>query len=758
MIKFFIILFLFPITINGHFKFNNDSYNFKITENSPIGTFVGKVSVETNFTADYRIVPLSFHVNQDSNFPVYVNKNGFLFTKSDIDREKYSQDQQAIVSFNVEASANSVYSYCRVNLIIEDMNDNAPSINFNLVPTFTRKNSSELFIYENATLNQIVAYVGITDNDFMENGTISSIELNSLNGTSPVRLGKISDKLFTIQLVSQLVYANVQSFDLELRVKDNGSVFQLETISYLKINVMEINKHRPIFTNNSSKIELNENYISKGALFNFSAVDYDLTGSLKFKLENFKEYFYLINEQLWQKKSVNQSLLGIDRINLSVNVYDEIAGVRLSSTFNLKIKILDLNDNKPVIKTLGSKIKYYLTNKNNINFVKIAPFIVVSDLDSFQTNSLNYEQNRLNETKNLILNRLNEKTFFKFLDVNCKKAFNFKLDANLSLPLVFLIENVHSLYTVKCRLSIWLDTRKYGQVDKEFNFALMVSDNGAGLNYTKTNFKIKIEHKQRPTLQKNQSFYYKIKNLTLHESNYDSNFGPFYYENVALDQSGYVVMEDGFLASNQSLNLVKDYTDKLNSIMESEQAKYLKTNESEISFLQLKKILFASNSTFSSSRGKIAFYLCISVGLVLLVLFLLAIFLKKDKKIKNLNVVDDKSEKCENLDYDKPETYSDSSSNDDFSSPYSSLQIKSNYSKLFMLQKSQMINYNFNAKICHGSGSSNYAESDEGCYGSSDFSSERESESKRDNNKYEIRQNLNVNNPQEKIFITESYV
>lgn len=753
-------IFFFSNWTNAQLKFAKDTYLFEIAENSPIGTFIGQVSIDTNTTADYRIVPLSFLMAHGSDFPVWIDKTGSLYTKSYIDREKYLADSHASISFNIEASFNSIYSYCRVNLNIQDLNDNAPTINFKLIPSFARENSNDLFVHENTSVNQIIAYVGITDNDCLENGTVSSIEIKSLNKSSPVRLSKISDKLFTIQLVNKLIFAENCVYDLVLRVKDNGSTFQLETTSYLKLYVLEINKHRPIFSSNISKIELIENVISNRSLYNFTAIDYDLTGNLTFELENFKEIFYLKKNQLWQKMSINQSFLSTDKINVSVVVYDEIAGVRLSSTFNLEIKILDLNNNRPLIQTQSSKFKFYL-NKKVDKFVKIAPFIFISDLDSLATNSINFEQNEFTKAKNFIQNRLSEKNLFKFVDAKCKEAFSFKLNTNVSLPFVFLVEHVPSLFSVNCRLSIWLDTVKFKVDNKKFNFDILISDNGAALNYTRQNFEIKIHQGLQPKLNINQTVYFKIDKSNIFVSNTSIN-GSFYYENIRYDkEEGYMVMDYGFMTNSSSSQLVQNYSQMLNDLFEK-----VNSNESEqtkISFMQLKKILFDSKSSISSSHGRIVFYLCIGSGLTMFICFLLALFLKRDRSVKKLNVVDDNKienieKKCTNLDYDKPDNCSNS--DEQFASPYSSLQLKTNYSKLFMVQKSQMVNYHF--KITNGSGSSNYAESDEGCYGSSDFSSERDLESKQqhscDTNPYLLNQILNVNNFNQKSLITESYV
>jgi hypothetical protein len=174
-----------------------------------------------------------------------------LTQKLNIDREKNidkSEESNGIIRFSIEASyASILYSYCKVKIVIRDVNDNAPVAHIR--STFgksTNEAITNLYVNENTPINQILAYVAINDADLMENGTVKSIDLSvlSVKKTSllkskqrqyklalfeqhhmsidkrilakplnvmsnkasqialPIKLNKIGDKLYTIQLAS----------------------------------------------------------------------------------------------------------------------------------------------------------------------------------------------------------------------------------------------------------------------------------------------------------------------------------------------------------------------------------------------------------------------------------------------------------------------------------------------------------------------------------------------------------------------------
>jgi hypothetical protein len=96
------------------------------------------------------------------------------------------QNSQGLLSLKLESShASASYAYCKVNIFIDDINDNAPVARISPVARFSAKKSTEtsdgatthLLVDEHTAANQILAYVAVFDADAGENGTVKSIDL-----------------------------------------------------------------------------------------------------------------------------------------------------------------------------------------------------------------------------------------------------------------------------------------------------------------------------------------------------------------------------------------------------------------------------------------------------------------------------------------------------------------------------------------------------------------------------------------------------
>lgn len=217
-----------------------------------------------------------------------------------------------------------------MNIFIRDVNDNAPLARIRPVgnmakPTasrhhITKKNETlkltepnsltNLYIDENASINQILAYVGVFDPDAGENGTIRSIDLtlvdmrkpsderlgerklklnrlklagvdeqlaqqleseldalerinfgNRNQQNIPIKLTKIADKLFTLQLSRKLNFNQFESFSIEMKIRDNGTRPQLESKTLIALNVLNNNKYPPMFLNSrQAELVIQEGY------------------------------------------------------------------------------------------------------------------------------------------------------------------------------------------------------------------------------------------------------------------------------------------------------------------------------------------------------------------------------------------------------------------------------------------------------------------------------------------------------------------
>lgn len=559
--------------------FDNQVYNFTISENSPIDTLIGKVHAkyvsaiqmkQNKNQIKYRIVPLMDKDNDLDLVPVKIGQsNGNLSLKLNLDREKYldknEKSNDGILRLSIESSFASIkYAYCKVNIMIEDINDNqpiaklSPLANFGVKPKrFLNNNnnslnsSMQLYISENTPVNQILAYLAVYDPDSGENGTIKSIDLTLVNYKQPskqtlkeralklkqlkyapeehsqilpqvpFRLNKIGEKMYTVQLVSPLDFKQIESYSIEMRIQDNGTRPQLESKTIMQINVIDQNDYPPMFTHDRLiDVIVPENNIDNSVVYNLNAIDLDdnKNGQVRYKIINnpylnkfkgmsLKDIEFEAKKRLDTTFDLNSQtgvlrlLRPLDRDNdidgehldliiMAIDNYDSESDQlnydyitdemdsqfgstkSLNSTCMIRIKITDKNNNKPIFES--SKLALNMIKFNEKTGFKQLGSVVVSDLDSLETNSKNYIKNETATKQSL----------FVFRDKQCQRAFDFSMTNtnDLETTFLFLIESIGNANThIKCKLSVWIDLKQIENL-KQFNnlidFLINVKDNG----------------------------------------------------------------------------------------------------------------------------------------------------------------------------------------------------------------------------------------------------------------------------------------
>ena len=100
--------------------------------------------------------------------------------------------------------------------------------------------------------------------------------------------------------------------------------------------------------------------------------------------------------------------------------------------------------------------------------------VIVSDLDSLETNSKNYIKNETATKQSL----------FVFRDKQCQKAFDFSITNtnDLETTFLFLIESIGNANNhINCKLSVWIDLKQIENLKQFSNlidFLINVKDNG----------------------------------------------------------------------------------------------------------------------------------------------------------------------------------------------------------------------------------------------------------------------------------------
>jgi hypothetical protein len=468
---------------------------------------------------------------------------------------------------------------------------------------------TNFYVNENTPLNQIIGYFGVYDPDAGENGTIKSIDLrlvklkrpskqnfnirknkfeklkelekrlksnkdksllsiqlNSLiqsysqsivsnleasASQMPLKINKIGEKLYTLQLINKLNFKEYESFQIEMKIQDNGTIPQLESKTLINLNVLGTNNYAPIFTsidnlakNNEINLSLEEapldwdslkktNTKFEKIIFKADAIDLDddKNGQIKYHLIN-NPFLNLTNNdekeakkllaktfslnehtgELRLMRNLNRDLIDGDSIKLVIMAQDQCdqESNRLNATLHLNIRVIDLNNNVPKFESNQFKFKFEIDNKTestekSANFQKIASSILIYDLDTFETNSENFYNIDLNKTSNLILKTssesrqgdieaFNERTpNFIFKDEICLKTFNLAI-SDESVPFLFLFEAIENdnklISSVKCFMSIWLDVNNKAakKQAKKFEFNLTIEDYGITRNLNQFDF------------------------------------------------------------------------------------------------------------------------------------------------------------------------------------------------------------------------------------------------------------------------------
>ena len=571
--------------------FDSAVYNFTVTENSPLNTIIGRVSAIYLNAADpslikYRIVPFIDEKSFDmmpatasgeessltGHLPIRIEaSSGVLVQKVLIDREKHMSEHHqkaelaglGLISFNVEASyASTLYDYCKVNVFIKDVNDNAPIARIKPMNSFDRaqKNSpifsninnnnasaptatinlssiaSNLYINDRTANNQILAYISVLDQDAGENGTVKSIELalsnyklpsqhtlrqrmykleqlreferlaNRTASSSllsapetvnlqqqqppqlPVRLNRISNKLYTFQLIQRLSFQLCEAYSIEMRIQDNGTRPQLETKSRINLNILDNNQFAPVFLNLHSQVEIVENLEYNSApIFRLNAVDLDdeRNGQLRYRIVSnpflglasktkqrdekdlgiealslLDSTFSLNREsgELRLLRPLSRDALLNDTLELQVAAQDqtEPAQNRKQTLFTIYIRVIDLNNNMPKFESghvdrrlLNIAFDFYRREEASspplAKFEKLTSDVFLVDLDTYSTNSAmfldrfsnqtshmlrqsnNNNNNDDNNDKGFVVSSLLDSRIFKFGEVECYKAFNIEL-------------------------------------------------------------------------------------------------------------------------------------------------------------------------------------------------------------------------------------------------------------------------------------------------------------------------------------------
>lgn len=321
-------------------QFTNTTFTFKIKENEPPDTFVGKLTATDKDIG--RNAELTFSLPIAQNDFRIDSRNGFIKTLKSFDRESLAHNTgQNYITLTVTVSDNGktkLSDSVRVTIYITDENDNAP--------IFTRT-PYKVEVSEGAAVGASIVRVYSTDADEGLNG---DIYYKLISGDS---MGKFSLDEATGQLIinKPLDRETVDEYHLTVLAHDSGQAVHLTATTMITVNILDENDNAPVFTQTHLNVSVLETEPVNKKIIQFHATDADLgiNRELQFSITsgNRKEAFFIdsYSGELFLHKQLDYEDLTTYILNITAT---DNGNPSLSSSISFTVNVIDANDNAPV--------------------------------------------------------------------------------------------------------------------------------------------------------------------------------------------------------------------------------------------------------------------------------------------------------------------------------------------------------------------------------------------------------------------------
>ncbi|XP_053179576.1 protocadherin alpha-3-like [Scomber japonicus] len=239
--------------------------SYSISEEVDKGTAVGNLAKDLNLnvqqlqstglqiTSGYK--KQYFDINQES---------GILVVSERIDREELCPNTVKC-SLNIEAILSNPRSLHRIEVVINDINDNAPSF---------LEEISTIDMYESSYVGERHPLPIAHDADVGAN-SVKNYKLNP-NEYFVLDIQSIGDQSVSAELVLQKALDREKQAVIELTLTaiDGGKPPKTGTLP-IKVNVLDVNDNSPLFSKSLYKVQIVENANIGTALLTISATDLD---------------------------------------------------------------------------------------------------------------------------------------------------------------------------------------------------------------------------------------------------------------------------------------------------------------------------------------------------------------------------------------------------------------------------------------------------------------------------------------------------
>ncbi|XP_022436500.1 protocadherin-19 isoform X2 [Delphinapterus leucas] len=369
--------------------FGESTYSVTVPENSPPNTPVIRLNASDPDEGTNGQVVYSFYgyVNDRTRELFQIDPHSGLVTVTGaLDYEEghvYELDVQA-----KDLGPNSIPAHCKVTVSVLDTNDNPPVINLLSV------NSELVEVSESAPPGYVIALVRVSDRDSGLNGRVQC----RLLGNVPFRLQEY-ESFSTILVDGRLDREQHDQYNLTIQARDGG-VPMLQSSKSFTVRITDENDNHPHFSKPYYQVIVQENNTPGAYLLSVSARDPDLglNGSVSYQIvpsqvRDMPVFTYVsINPNsgdIYALRSFNHEQTKA----FEFKVLAKDGGLpSLQSNSTVRVIILDVNDNTPVITApplINGTAEVYIPRNSGIGY--LVTIVKADDYDEGENGRVTYD-------------------------------------------------------------------------------------------------------------------------------------------------------------------------------------------------------------------------------------------------------------------------------------------------------------------------------------------------------------------------------
>ncbi|KAM6214870.1 cadherin EGF LAG seven-pass G-type receptor 1 [Rhynchocyon petersi] len=365
--------------------FQSSHYTVSVSEDRPVGTSIATISATDEDTGENARITYEL-ADPVPQFRIHPD-TGTIYTLTELDYE-----DQAAYTLAITARDNGIpqkSDTTSLEILILDANDNAPRF---------LRDFYQGSVFEDAPPSTSVLQVSATDRDSGPNGRLLYTFQGGDDGHGDFYIEPTSG---VIRTQRRLDRENVAVYSLRALAVDRGSPAPLSASVEIQVTVLDINDNPPVFEKDELELFVEENSPVGSVVARIRAKDPDEGPNA--------QIMYQIVEgnvpELFQLDLLSGDLRALAELDFEVRreyvLVVQATSAPLVSRATVHIRLLDQNDNPPVLPDFQILFNNYVTNKSNSFPSGVIGRIPAHDPDL--SDSLNYTFVQGNELRLLLL-------------------------------------------------------------------------------------------------------------------------------------------------------------------------------------------------------------------------------------------------------------------------------------------------------------------------------------------------------------------